>query len=74
MKVNVTDYNTRNGAIQWKLSTFVKVVTNFVISLTVSEILTFQICDHENLGQGHEVQRLQWYRSISDISLYKSHT
>ena len=31
-------------------------MTDFVISLTVSEILTFQISHLENVGQGHGVQ------------------
>ena len=28
---------------------------SLALALTVSEILAFEICDHENLVQGHEV-------------------
>ena len=44
------------------------------IALTVSEILTFQICDLENLGQGHTGQHSQWSHSMANINLYKCHT
>ena len=33
-----------------------------------------QTFDHENEGQGHGVQHSQWFRSIENINLYKSHS
>ena len=40
--------------------TSIKVIRNiFALSPTVSKMLTFQICDIEHLGQGHELQHPQ---------------
>ena len=75
MKVKVMQYNIRNGAIPWQISTSVKVIwCIFAIALAVSEILMFQICDLEKIDQGHKVQHLQWFHSIVNIDLFKSHT
>ena len=30
--------------------------------------------DLQNESQGHEVQRSQWFHSMANINLYKSHT
>ena len=38
---------------------------------TVIETLTFQICDLGNVGQGHEVQQLQWSQLMKNIYLYE---
>ena len=46
----------------------------FTISHTVSEILTFQICDLENLSQGHIIQHLQLAHLMANINLYKNRT
>ena len=45
----------------------------FAIALIISKIPTSQICDLENLGQGHVVQHSQWSQSMANINLYKSH-
>ena len=53
VKVKVTDYNVHSGAIRWRISTSVKDVRGiFATVLTVSEILTFQMCDLENIDDG----------------------
>ena len=45
--------NFRNGAIRWQISKRVKTVSrNFVLGPTANEILTFEIFDLENAGQG----------------------
>ena len=68
----VRELNIYNGAIRWRISTSVKVIRCiFVIALTVSEILMFQMSDLENLGQDHGVQQSQWSHSIANINLYK---
>ena len=41
-------------------------VMHFVTALTVSEILTFQICDLEKLGQSHELQNSQRAHSMAN--------
>ena len=33
-----------------------------MLSITISKILTFDIFDFENAGQGHEAQHSQWIR------------
>ena len=54
MEVKVTEYNVRNGAIRWRISTSVRVIRRiFAIALTVSDILMFQMCDLGNLSQVH---------------------
>ena len=54
----------RNDAIR-----LIKVTTRiFVLALTVSEILRFQLFDLQNLGQGHQVQH-----SMANVNHYKSH-
>ena len=50
------EYNIRSGVIRWQISRFKTIIHLCAIALTVSEILTFQICDLENLGQGYELQ------------------
>ena len=57
MRVKVMKHNIRNGAIRLKISIFIKVTACiFMLTLTVIKILTFQIFDLENLGQGLGVQ------------------
>ena len=46
----------------------------FTLALTISETLTIQISDLENLGQGQSVQRSQWSHSTAESNLYKSHS
>ena len=44
MKINITEYRIRRGAIRWQISTSVKVIRHtFALSLTVSDILTLNI-------------------------------
>ena len=55
-------------------STSIKVIIRmFALSLTVSEILPFQMFDLENLGQGHRVHLL-YCQSISNTDLCKSYS
>ena len=47
----------RNDAILWQISTSTKaIIRMFVLALTVSEIFMFNMFDHENLGQGRQVE------------------
>ena len=70
-KVKVTDYNIQNDVIRWRISTSLNVIgLIFATALTVSEILTFQVCDIETIGQGHEVQQSQWFHSMANIKLF----
>ena len=51
MWVRVTEYDYRNGFIRWQISTSIKVVFNmFAPAVTVSDILTFAISDHEKVA------------------------
>ena len=40
---------------------------HFVPALTVSEMVAFEICDLEKVGQDHEVQLSQWHHSMANI-------
>ena len=61
-----------NGSIRWKISKSLKVICDsFVLALTISKILTFEIFDHEKAGPGHGVQRSQWCRSMANIKICK---
>ena len=74
IECNVMKYNIHNGAIRWRISTLAQFIwCIFVITLIVFKILTLHICDIENFGQGHSVQRSQWSSSITNINFYKSH-
>ena len=46
----------------------------FALSLTVFEILMFQMFDLECLGQGCRVQHSWRYHKVANINLCKSHT
>ena len=64
------EYIVRNDAIWRRISTYTKIDARiFTLSLTVFEILTFQMSDVENVGQGHRVQLCndanQWEISAS---------
>ena len=72
MKVKVTEQIIRSGVIRWQISTSVKVSTLFTLSLTISEILRFEMFDLENVGQGHLVQHSQWNHLVANINFYKS--
>ena len=74
IKAKGTEYNIHNCAIRWRMSNSAKDSGIFAIALTVSEILTFQICYFENLGQCRGVPHLQLSHSIANINLNKSHT
>ena len=67
MEVKATEYDDCDGATATANINFCKshMTHFFVIALTVSEILTFQMCDLENLGQGDGVQHSQWSHSMS---------
>ena len=51
---------------------FQSIKVTIYISPTVSEILTFEILDLENVGQGHEVLLLQWRHSMANIKMKTS--
>ena len=68
-KVKVTEYIIYNGEILWRISTSLEVIwRSFAIALTVSEILIFQICDHDNLGYDHRVHHSQWSLLMANIT------
>ena len=67
MNVKVMKYNIYNGAFDSEYQSGL-----ITTALTVSGILTFQICDLEHLGQGHGVQHSQWSHSNANIYFYKS--
>ena len=48
------EYNIRNTAIQWQISTSIKVLAR-ISTFTVLDILRYEIFHFENLGQGHGV-------------------
>ena len=52
------EYNIRYDPILWQTSTSIKITPeHFSLALTVFEIFThFKMCDHENVGQLHDVQ------------------
>ena len=55
-QVKVTEYNFCNDAIRLQIAKSIKVVQCiFLLALTISEILTFQMFDLLKLGQGHGV-------------------
>ena len=43
------------------------------LALTVSEVITFQMFDFENLDQGQGLQHSQWFHSMANVNVYKSH-
>ena len=51
----VGEYNIRNVPIELLISTYIKSWLGIVVALTVFHILTFQICDVENIGQNHDI-------------------
>ena len=70
MKIEVTEYNIRNGSIRWQISTSVKVtLEHFSPALVVFKIFIFKIRDLLNIGKGHGVQRSQWHHSMADTRL-----
>ena len=46
----------------------------FVLALTVSEMLKYQIVDLEQVGQGSLYVSLQWYHSLTNIQICKGHS
>ena len=51
------EYKLRNDVIRWQISTVIKVETRiFTLTLTVFEILMYQMFDHESLEQGNRAQ------------------
>ena len=67
------EYNIRNNAIRWRISTSVKVIARiFTLALAVFEIWTFQMFDFESLGQGHRIQHSQLCHSMANGNLYES--
>ena len=68
----MVEYNIRNDAMRWRISTSIKVIAHFY-ALTMFEILTFQMFDLANLGQGLRAQHSQWWHSMANINLCKSH-
>ena len=45
---------------------------HFSLSLTISEIIIFQIFYFKKVGQGHKVKILQWRHSMENIIVYRS--
>ena len=43
------------------------------LALTVSEIITIQMFDFENLDHGQGLQHSQWFHSMTNVNVYKSH-
>ena len=43
----------------------------FALTLTVSEIYKFKICDLQKIGQGHEMQFAQLHHSMGNVKIYK---
>ena len=72
--VNVTEYNIRSDAIQWRIPISLTVVHSiFALAFTVSEKLRFEMHDLDNLGQGHRVLQSKVYFSMVIIKVCKSH-
>ena len=60
----------RNGATRWQISEHVKLVQRmFLLGLTDNEILTFEIYDLENAGQGYYVYTSPWYHSLAMVNI-----
>ena len=56
----VTEYNIRRYVIQWRIPTITKVIVYiFKLADTVAEILSFEMFDLKNLGQGRGEQHAQ---------------
>ena len=73
------EYNIPIGAIQWLISTSIKVVVEHLsLALAVFYILYNMIFRNfvtlNNIGQGHDLQHSQWRHSMANINLYKSST
>ena len=69
---NFTEYNFRNDAIQWQISKSTNDVSCiYALVLTVSEMLTFQVFDHQKLSQSHRVQFSYWRHSMTSVKIYK---
>ena len=45
--------------------------TNFALTLTVSKIYKFKICDLKKVGRGHEMQFAQLHHSNENVKIYK---
>ena len=52
------EHNVYNGAIRRQISKSIK-TTHFCARITISDILTFAICDIKYYGQGRGVQHSQ---------------
>ena len=64
------EYNMLSDVIQLQILMSIKLTMRiFALALTVSETLTLQMIDLDNLDQGHRVQH-----SVANINLYKSHS
>ena len=56
------------------MSQFTHVITvHFALALTVSEILTIQNVELENIGQDQRVQHSQWRHSALNVKIYEGH-
>ena len=75
MKIKVMEHNIHNGAVLWQISKSIKDITYFLaLTFTNSEMLTFQIFDHENVRQYRKVQYSQWCQSMANANVYKCHS
>ena len=69
-KVKVTEYNICSDAIRWRIPTSIKVAALvFILTVSVSEILRFNIFDLENVGQGQNAKFMQWHHSMANAQL-----
>ena len=41
------------------------------LTLTVSDILKFKVCNFQRVYQGHGVQFSQWHHSMANVKIYK---
>ena len=71
IQVKVTMYIIRNGAIEWLVSTSLKVVLkHFSLALTVFQILNIMISrnfDLKHIGQRHDIQHTPWRYSMASL-------
>ena len=61
------EYNIRNGPIQWKISTYIKITLEFFFCLLSPFSIYFQIRDLENVDKMYNIRRgaIQWQMTTS---------
>ena len=58
-EVKVMKHNISNGTVRWQIYKSIKSMFIFAVVFTISQILTFQNFDHENVARCHHVQQSQ---------------